>query len=169
MRQVRVAVVGAGIWGSAHVRAYAQHASAELVAICDLKEARAREVAARWAVPRCYTALEEMLSRETLDAISVATPDAVHADVVVRAAEAGKHVLCEKPLATTIPECERMIAAAAKHGVFLMVDWHNRWNPPCHAAWESVRGGEVGDVRYVYYRLSDTIYVPTRMLPWAAE
>ena len=50
-----------------------------------------------------------------------------------------------------------------------MVDWHNRWNPPYHAAWKSIRDGELGDVRYIYYRLSDTVYVPTHMLPWAGE
>ena len=48
-----------------------------------------------------------------------------------------------------------------------MVDWHNRWNPPYYYAWQAIREGELGDVRYIYYRLSDTVYVPTQMLPWA--
>jgi predicted dehydrogenase len=88
---------------------------------------------------------------------------------VIQCAGAGKHVLCEKPLATTIEECRAMITAAAENEVYLMVDWHNRWNPPYYNAWKSIREGQLGHVRYIYYRLSDTIYVPTKMLPWAGE
>ncbi len=169
MKTVRVAVVGTGIWGTAHVRAYSQHASAELVAVCDLDEARARKVAGEWRVPAAYTSVDEMLHREKLDGVSVATPDRAHTAVVCACAAAGVHVLVEKPLATTVAECERMIETARMHGVHLMVDWHNRWNPPCYATWKAIRDGELGDVRYIYYRLSDTVYVPLKMLPWASE
>ena len=169
MNPVRVAVIGAGIWGTAHLRAYAQHASAELVAVCDVDEPRAQAVAAEWSVPNVYTSLDDMLAAETLDAVSVATPDDAHADVVIACAAAGLHVLCEKPLATTIEQGQAMIAAADQAGTILMVDWHNRWNPPFVEAYRSIRDGEIGEVRYVYYRLSDTVYVPTQMLPWAGE
>jgi len=169
MKQIRVAVVGAGIWGTMHIRAYSQHASAVLAAVCDSDEHKAREAAEAWDIPAWYTSLDEMLAGERLDAVSVATPDAAHADVVIRCAKAGLHVLCEKPMATTVEECEAMLAAAKQSGVHLMVDWHNRWNPPVYAAWKSTRDGELGDVRYVYYRLSDTVYVPLRMLPLAAR
>jgi len=74
-----------------------------------------------------------------------------------------------KPLATTLDECEAMLAAAREAGVFLMVDWHNRWNPPIYQAWKSIQTGELGQVRYIYYRLSDTLYVPLKMLPWAEQ
>jgi predicted dehydrogenase len=169
MRTVRVAVIGVGMWGTVHVRAYTQHASAELVAVCDLNEERVRETAKSWSIPSHYTSLDEMLKNEELDAVSVATPDHAHTDIAIRCAQAGLHVLCEKPMATTVAECKAMIAAAKEHEVRLMVDWHNRWNPPVYAAWQSVREGELGDVRYVYYRLSDTVYVPLEMLPWAGE
>ena len=167
MDEVRLAVVGAGMWGTLHLRAYVQHASARAVAVCDLDEGRAREAAGRWDLPGCYTSLDEMLANEELDAVSVATPDTAHTDSVLACARAGKHILCEKPMATAVEECEAMIAAAKENGVFLMVDWHNRWNPPVYAAWKSVRDGELGDLRYIYYRLSDTVYVPLEMLPWA--
>jgi len=104
-----------------------------------------------------------------LDGISVATPDGSHAEIAIRAAERGIHVLVEKPLATTLEECRSMVAAAERAGVILMVDWHNRWNPPYHHAHRAIRAGELGDVRYVYYRLSDAITVATKMLPWASE
>ena len=166
--RVRVGVVGCGIWGQMHVRAYLQHPSVDLVGVCDTDKARAQGTAREFGIPKPFTKLDDLLS-EKLDAVSVATPDNAHADIVIKAAGRGMHVLVEKPLATTLEECRRMIAAAKKSGVYLMVDWHNRWNPPYHEAWRSIRNGELGDVSYIYYRLSDTIYVPTKMLPWAGS
>jgi predicted dehydrogenase len=165
---VRVGVVGAGIWGTMHARAYHQHAAAELVGICDLDEKRAAQVASTYGVPNCAESVAELLALG-LDAVSVATPDNAHLEPVLAALEAGVHVLVEKPLATSEEDCLRMIEAARSHNVHLMVDWHNRWNPPAYEAWRSIRAGELGDIQYMYYRLSDTIYVPTTMLPWAAD
>jgi predicted dehydrogenase len=167
-KRVRVGVVGTGIWGRMHLRAYLQHASADLVGICDSNAQRAADTAKEFGIARHFSHLDELLDAG-LDGLSVATPDAAHADIVIQAASRGVHVLVEKPLATTIAECERMIAAARASGVYLMVDWHNRWNPPYYAAWRAIRSGELGDITYVYYRLSDTIYVPTKMLPWAGQ
>jgi predicted dehydrogenase len=166
----RFGVIGAGIWGTMHARAYAQCGDAELAAVCDLDLARARGVVERFGAPgaRAVDSVDALLACG-LDAVSVATPDASHADIVIRAAERGLHILVEKPLATTVEECKAMVAAADKAGVILLVDWHNRWNPPYHHAREAIRAGELGDVRYVYYRLSDAIYVATRMLPWASR
>lgn len=165
---VRVGIVGAGIWGTVHARAYTQHPSADLVAVCDLDEGRARALAERYGPVKVFTSLDEMLE-EGLDGISVTTPDNAHEAVALKAAARGVHLLVEKPLATTVEAAAAMIDAAEKAGVFLMVDWHNRWNPTCYAAWKAIQDGELGDVRYIYYRLSDTVYVPTRMLPWAGQ
>ena len=165
-KRVRLGVVGAGIWGRLHIRAYLQHASAELIGICDLDARRAAETAREFGIERFSTNVDELLG-EGLDGISIATPDAAHAAIAIKAAARGLHILVEKPLATTIEECEQMIAAARAAGVHLMVDWHNHWNPPYYKAWQAIRRGELGEVTYVYYRLSDTIYVPTTMLPWA--
>ena len=167
-KKVRLGVAGTGIWGRMHVRAYKQHASAELVAICDLNEDRARETAKEFDIPQYFSNVDDMLDAG-LNGISVATPDTAHAEIVIKSAAKGVHVLVEKPLATTIEECQQMIAAAAASDVYLMVDWHNRWNPPCYQAWKAIRDGELGNVSYMYYRLSDTIYVPTKMLPWAGD
>ena len=165
--RVRVGVVGCGIWGQMHIRAYQQHPSADLVGICDQDQPRASEAARKTGL-KSFSDVDVLL-KEGVDAISVATPDTAHADIVIKAANKGVHVLVEKPLATTEEECRRMIAAAKSNGVCLMVDWHNRWNPPYHEAWKSIRNGELGQISYVYYRLSDTIYVPTKMLPWAGK
>jgi len=167
-KRIRLGVVGAGIWGRMHIRAYLQHPSADLVAVCDLDQKHAMRVAKEFGIPKHFGNVDEMLE-EKLDGVSIATPDKAHAAIAVKAAKRGVHILVEKPLATTLAECRRMIAAAKAAKVHLMVDWHNRWNPPCHHAWRAIRDGELGDVRYIYYRLSDTIYVPTKMLPWAGE
>lgn len=167
-KRVRLGVAGVGIWGRMHIRAYLQHPSADLVAICDLDEERAAKTAKEFSVPKFFSNVDKMLE-ESLDGVSIATPDNTHTDVAIKAAARGVHMLVEKPLATTVQECERMIAAAEAKGVYLMVDWHNRWNPPYYYAWRSLRDGELGDVLYIYYRLSDTIYVPTKMLPWAGK
>lgn len=163
---IKVGIVGAGIWGTMHARAYTQNPLAELVAICDLDEDRAQRVAKQYSIPKVFVNVDEMLE-EGLDGISVATPDDAHTSIVLKAIAKGVHVLVEKPLATTVEECTAMVDAAENAGVFLMVDWHNRWNPPIYSAWNSIREGELGDIRYIYYRLSDTVYVPTQMLPWA--
>lgn len=165
---VRVGVVGTGIWGNMHVRAYVQHPSAELVAVCDLDEDRARKMAEKFGIPKYYSKVDDMLE-EQLNGISIVTPDTAHADIAIKAAAKGIHILVEKPLATTVEECRRMISAASENSVYLMVDWHNRWNPPYYYAWRAIQDGELGEISYIYYRLSDTIYVPTKMLPWAGK
>lgn len=163
---VRIGIVGAGLWGSMHARAYAQNPRVELAAVCDLDGNRAERLAEQYQIPKAFTRLEEMLA-EDLDGVSVATPDDAHTAVVLAAAASGRHILVEKPLATSVEDCQAMIAAAQRAGVILMVDWHNRWNPPIYTAWKAARAGELGEIRYIYYRLSDTVYVPTKMLPWA--
>lgn len=165
---VQIGLVGAGIWGAMHARAYAQNPMVDLVAVCDLDESKARALAEQYRIPKVFTIIDKMLEME-MNGISVATPDTAHAAAALKAIARGVHVLVEKPLATSVEECNEMIKAAKKAGVVLMVDWHNRWNPPCYAAWKSIRNGELGDIRYIYYRLSDTIYVPTKMLPWAGK
>ncbi len=165
---VRIGIVGAGIWGTTHARAYAQNSRVELAAVCDLDESRARRLAEQYRIPKTFTCLDEMLA-EDLDGVSVATPDDAHTAVVLAAAASGRHILVEKPLATRVEDCQAMIDAAEQAGVILMVDWHNRWNPPIYSAWKAARSGELGEIRYIYYRLSDTVYVPTQMLPWASR
>jgi predicted dehydrogenase len=151
-----------------HAKAYAQHASADLVGICDLDLSRAEKLSHEFDVPGSYSSVDELLV-QGLDAVSIATPDAAHCAPALEAAAAGVHILVEKPMATTVDECVRMINAAKEHEVLLMVDWHNRWNPSMHHAWRAVGEGEVGEVMYVYYRLNDVVYVPTKMLPWASS
>jgi len=167
--KVRIGVIGLGIWGQMHVAAYKQCASAEIVAVCDLNEKLAEDTSVKYMIPGHYADMNEMLEKEDLDAVSIATQDNCHAAPVIKAAEKGLHIMVEKPLATTVKECQEMIDAAKKNKVYIMVDWHNRWNPAFNYAWKTIRNNEIGKISYIYFRLSDTAYVPTKMLPWASS
>jgi len=148
---------------------YARHPHARLVAVCDLNPQRAQEVAARYGAARWVTDYRELLADPAVAAVSVATPDFAHAEPVIAAARAGKHVLVEKPLATTVAEGEAMVAAAGEAGVHLVVDFHNRWSPLFNHARAAVAGGELGRPLLVSLHMSNTKYVPTRMLSWGGR
>jgi len=167
MPRKRFALIGAGLFGEMHARAYGSHPDAELAVVCDLREARAKEIAGKYAVPRVVTDWREVAADDSIDAVSVATPDFAHTEIAVALANAGKHLLVEKPLATTVVEAQQILAAARQAGVKLMVDFHNRWNPVFHEAHRRARAGDLGDPRYLYYRLSNTTFVPLKMLSWA--
>lgn len=166
-RAIGYAVVGAGIWGETHAIAAMSHPFSRLVAVCDIDESKARALAEKYDADLATTNLEEVLRREDVEAVGIATPDFAHTEPAVAALEAGKHTIVEKPLAMTVEECERILKAAEKSGAKLMVDFHNRFNPPVVVARQSIEKGEVGEVRYIYGRLSDTIYVPTEMIKWS--
>ncbi len=170
MKKVGFGVIGTGIVGGAwHAHVYHHLPNAELVALCDLNEARAREVAARYGEPAVYTDYRDLLARDDIAAVSIATPDFAHREIAVAAAAAGKHILVEKPLATTIEDGEAILQAVAAAGVKLMVDFHNRVNPAFVATRQATQNGELGELRYIYARLSNTTFVPTQMLPWAGK
>ena len=169
MAKKRFALVGAGLFGEMHARAYSSHPEAELAVVCDLNGDRAKEIAERYGAPKYTTDWREVAGEASLDGVSVATPDFAHTEIAVGMAEAGKHVLVEKPLATTVADCERIVAAAKGAEVKLMTAYHNRWNPAFHEAYRRARSGEIGAVRYLYFRLSNTTFVPLQMLAWAEQ
>lgn len=170
MESVGFGVIGTGIVGGAwHAHVYARTPGAKLVAVCDLNEARAAEIARKYGVPHVYTDYRDLLANPEIKAVSIATPDFAHREIAVAAAEAGKHILVEKPLATTVEDAEAIVNAVNKAGVKLMVDFHNRVSPPFLNAKQSVQSGELGDLKYIYARLSNTTYVATQMLPWASQ
>ena len=168
MNKLRMGLIGAGGWGAMHARTYDGTPGAALCAVADTDEARAQKLAAEYGA-KCYGGYRELLADEAIDAVSIVTPDFAHEEVAIAAAQAGKHILCEKPLAMTVEGCRRIIEAAEAAAVKLMVDFHARWSPPLYKAWEAVRNGEIGKPQHAYYRLSDRIYVPTEMLSWAGR
>jgi len=168
MEKLGIGIIGAGGWGAMHARTYAVTPGAELRGVADLDAARAAALAGAFGA-RAYPTYQEMLADPAIRAVAVVTPDFAHEEILLAAAAAGKHILAEKPLAMSVEACERIVAAADRAGVKLMVDFHARWSPPIHKAWEAVRAGEIGDPLHVYYRLNDRIFVPTEMLAWAGR
>jgi predicted dehydrogenase len=167
MDRIGFGVIGAGLFGENHALVYSRLPGVELVAVCDQNEERVREIAARYGARTHYTDYAELLADPDIQAVSIATPDFAHSEIALAAAQAGKHILCEKPLATTVEEAQSIVDAAARAGVKLMVDFHNRVNPPFVAARDSVRDGAIGTPSYAYARLSNTTFVPLEMLSWA--
>jgi predicted dehydrogenase len=160
--------VGCGLFGEIHLKAYTECPRAECVAIYDLNE----ELAARRAEAYGSTvahSLDEIAEDDAIEAVSIATPDFAHTETALRLLEAGKHLLIEKPLATSSDEARQIIAAAKDAGRTVMVDFHNRWNPAFLAIKEKVDAGETGDPVMAYARLSNPLSIPFGMLSWSSR
>jgi predicted dehydrogenase len=167
--KLKMAIVGAGIWGENHAKIYQAHPFCEVVAVCDEKPGKAKNMADKMGIPRSYENYEEMFRSSGCDAVAIVTPDFAHAQAAIKAAEYKKHVLVEKPLATTREDVYAMVEAFEKYQVRAMVDLHNRWSPAFNVARQSVEKGELGTPYQAYMRLNDTKWVATDMLPWAAK
>jgi len=148
-----------GVLGSAGIarrrtipEGIAQAANAELVAVYDPNQAANTEVAAQFGSKAC--ASEEELLASACDAVYIATPANLHCDQTVRAAEAGRHVLCEKPLGLTVEEGERMIAACAERGVKLGTGLMMRFHAQHHAALQLLHSGRLGTPVFARAQLS---------------
>jgi predicted dehydrogenase len=141
---MNVAVVGAGFAGGIHAQAWTGAGAADLLVV-DADAGRAEAVVERWG-GRPSTRLEDALA-PGVDAVSVCLPTALHAEWTLAAARAGKHVLCEKPMAMTLDEADRMIAAAEEAGVTLMVAHVLRFWPEYERLAGLVAGGRLGALR----------------------
>lgn len=153
MSKIRVAVIGCGaIALTRHIPEYAGNPNVELVAFVDPVIERAQFVADKCKAASIadaallFTDYEEMLNEIKPDAVSVCTPNALHAPVSIAAANAGAHVLVEKPMATSDEEAKAMIEAAHKNGVYLMVGHNQRLMPPHVKAKELLQTGKLGKV-----------------------
>lgn len=162
-------IIGVGIWGQIHVRTLLSNPQVKLVAVCDINEENARAVAAKYNIPRYYTSYIDLLNDPDVEAVSVATPDFAHSEPALAAVRAGKHLLVEKPMAMSIDESIEIIKTSQKNNITLMVDLHNRWSPSFFNAYESLQNGELGDLKYVYFRLSDTMFVPLDYISWGSK
>ncbi|MBK6846356.1 MAG: Gfo/Idh/MocA family oxidoreductase [Proteobacteria bacterium] len=147
---VSVAVVGAGYWGKNYVRNLAHLPGANLRWVCD-RDPQALARCARLAPGARLTAeLDEVLADATVQAIVVATPAPVHAAPTIAALRAGKHVLVEKPMATTTSDAAAMVAAADAAGRTLMVGHLMLYHPAVERLQRMVRAGELGRIYYMY-------------------
>lgn len=169
MMNKRFGVIGVGTWGQNHTYVYSHHPGAMLAAVCDKNEERAQAIADQYGATKVYTDYADLLADPDIDAVSIATPDFVHREIAVSAAQAGKDMLLEKPLATTVEDAAAIAKAVNDAGVRFMLDFHNHWNPNFYQAKTSIEEGEIGEPHLIYGRLNDTIFVPTEMLSWADQ
>ena len=170
MKRIGFGLIGAGLWGETHAKTYAASPDVELKAVCDLRDDRAKEIAEKYGAKDYYSDYTRLLERDDISAVSIATPDFAHTEIAVAAAKAQKHILIEKPLATSVEDCEKILAAVRESkDIKFMVDFHNRWNPSFVNAKTAIEGGELGKPMLMYIRLNDTIFVPTGMLSWASK
>lgn len=143
---IRVALLGSGYVQEFHARAVHEHPSAELVAVANWRERSATALAERFSIPRVTTDWNEIVEAKDVDAAVVATPNALHAPQSVALLRAGKHVIVEKPMATSVAECDEMIDASRASGAFLMVAHCWRFRDEVLALRERVTSGELGEV-----------------------
>ena len=146
MDKIRIAVIGCGsIAQKRHIPEYAANPNIEFVAFCDPVMERAQKYADEYGA-KAFADYKEMLSEVKPNAVSVCTPNYLHAEAAIAAANAGAHVLVEKPMAVTDAEAEAMIEAARKNNVFLMVGHNQRLMPPHVKAKEILDKGTLGRV-----------------------
>lgn len=145
MKKTRFAIVGAGAIAGAYEAAFRELQHAEIAAVYDVREASAREYAARVGAP-AYSSLKELIAAGGVDAAVVCTPPVSHESVACELMNAGKHVLCEKPLAVTAASARRMIATAQNNGVILTMASKFRYAADVRRAREILAAGEIGDL-----------------------
>ena len=147
MKDVRVGVVGAKFAADIHCDAYSRNERAKVVAVADIADAS--QLMKKWFIPEHYKDYKEMFARDDIDLISVCVPNFLHHDVAIAAADAGKHVVVEKPLATTAQDAREIVDACSKNGVKLMYaeDWC--FSPALRRAEEIINEGAIGKVLFI--------------------
>ncbi|MGG0335518.1 Gfo/Idh/MocA family protein [Priestia aryabhattai] len=146
MAKVKIGVIGCGsIAQHRHLPEYKMNEQVELVAVCDINTERANSVAQQYGV-KAYTSYEELLASGTVEAVSVCTPNYLHAPISVAALNSGVHVLCEKPMATSEEEAKAMIEAAKTNGKKLMIGHNQRFVASHQKARELIENGEIGKI-----------------------
>ena len=149
MSQLGVAIVGTGMIGNVHRRA-AILAGARIIGVSASSPERAREVASAWNLPRAYRDIEEALADPQVQVVHICTPNHLHRAMAQAALEAGKHVICEKPLATTLQDAQALAALAASSGLVATVPFVYRYHPVVREARARIAQGELGPLRLIH-------------------
>jgi predicted dehydrogenase len=164
----RFAVIGTRFWSEAfHLPGLAARADVELAALCGRDPTHAQAVADRFSIPRVYADWREMLAREKLDGVAIATPNRLHHPIALAAFDAGLHVICEKPLAMNAAEAREMLdrATARQRKHLVMFDY--RAMPAARRAKELIDAGWLGRVYHVIAMYQHSSYVdPARPFAW---
>jgi len=149
-KPVRVGLVGTGMIARAHMSAYSQFPErVQVTAVCDNREETVRAFARQAEVDAIYLDYAELLKEADVDAVDICTPDDLHAPIAIAAAEAGKHVLCEKPMANKLADAEAMVAAIKKADVRSMVGYTKRFFRATRFLHDFLRNEDFGRVYHV--------------------
>ena len=145
MKKIGVAVIGVGFWGRNHARVYMEIPEAELIGVCDIDAKRAKETAEKYGV-EAYTDSKKLLKRSDVDAVSICTWTTTHAKETIRALKAGKNVLVEKPIASTVREAKQIVKMAENERLILMTGFIERFNPGVERVIKTIEEGSIGDI-----------------------
>jgi myo-inositol 2-dehydrogenase/D-chiro-inositol 1-dehydrogenase len=149
--RTRVAVIGAGQWGQQHARVFASHPDAELCAVVARHKDRAQARAAVWGA-RAYTSIEEMLSSERPDLVTLSLPNEEHFAATLEVIEAGVPLLAEKPLVFDLTQADQLIGAAASRGLFFAINFNHRYAEPVKRAKAAIEAGDLGELVVATWR-----------------
>ncbi len=145
MKQLRIAVIGTGFWGKNQARVFSQLDQTKLVCVCDTNEEAAKTVGMQYRVQSAND-VDEVLGRNDVDAVTICTPTITHREIATRALNAGKHVLVEKPMTSTVSEAKELLALSQKKGLKLMPGHIERCNPAVKYLKSLVADGSLGNV-----------------------
>jgi myo-inositol 2-dehydrogenase/D-chiro-inositol 1-dehydrogenase len=168
LKPVRVGLIGAGRMGSFHAENLAWRVpGAILAAVADPQPGAANALTNKLGVAKAYSDLHALLQDPEIEAVAIAAPARTHAEWVIAAAEAGKHVFCEKPMAVKLEEADRAIAAAKAAGVVLQVGFNRRFDSGFAAAIAAVKAGENGTTQLSRSLTRDPgLHDPSRIPQW---
>lgn len=150
---IEIAIIGTGSMASAHAEAFQALDHVVIKACCDLDEGRAQQFGDRFGISETYTDTDTLLESSGVDAVSIVTPDPTHASLALAALGKGVHVLCEKPLATSVADAKKMAAEASESGVVNMVNFSYRRSAALTAAERMISEGRLGQIMHfdAYY------------------
>jgi predicted dehydrogenase len=147
-KKVRVGVIGTGAIGPAHLTGFQQDTRAEITAVCDVDARRAKAAAEKFGVEHVFADHRKLLAADVVDAVSVCTPNNTHMPLTIAALQAGKHVLCEKPIAMNAREARRMVAAAKRARRILMTAQSMRYSGNAQYLKKLAESGRFGEIYY---------------------
>jgi UDP-N-acetylglucosamine 3-dehydrogenase len=151
-QEIGIGIIGAGVMGGQYFsKLVTELSSARLVAVADIDERRAQEVGARYNIP-AYKDCQQLIERKDVDAVLVTTPDKDHLEPSKAAAQAGKHLFVEKPLATVVREAQEIVNTAKENSVILMVGHSLRFDPRVARMQEAASSGQLGEIFHLHAR-----------------
>ncbi len=148
MKKLRIGLVGAGNIANVHLNAYKKHDNAEIAAICDINEKALNKTADKYDIKERYTSIDEMLEKAELDAVDVCVWNNAHSECAIKALNKGLDVMCEKPMAISLAEAEKMYKAAKENNRLLMIGFVMRFGDGARVAKDFIDNGYMGDIYY---------------------